>query len=543
MSESRPTSPSLVGGPDVALVGPELEENLSLRYLCSALENAGHSTVILPLDGSGDVRGVRDAILRLQPRFVGLSLAFQWRALDFFALAVALREGGYAGRIVGGGHFSAFTWKEILTEFPEIDALCRYEAEGTLVALVEAEDWSAVPGVALRAADGAPYETPLGSIPELSSLAWPDRRGDPVRCLGHNVASIVASRGCYARCAFCCIAAWHGRESTGVRFRVRRPEEVADEMAWLHHEKGTDIFIFHDDDFFVPGEGGLLRRLGSLADALEARGLRRFVSVVKARPNDVRPEVFRLMRDRLGLNRLFLGIETDAAQGLGTLARHVTREQNHAAMRVIDELGLYACFNLLVFDPDTTIASLEDNLAFMDRYAHLPFNFGRAELYAGTPLLERMQAEGRARGDWLGWDYRLHDPEIQRVFDLAMKVFYPRNFSAEAMANRLQGTRFDVEVAASLHADVWNPAWRSEAEALSHALGTDSAARLRRIIAFVRRGAGDDAELVAAESAGLASVDQGIRARASALEAEVRRTVGADCRHSRPRLPLPGVSP
>lgn len=529
----------------VALVGPELEENLGLRYIAAALERAGHPCAILPLDGTADVGAVRDAILATQPRIVGLSLAFQWRALDFFALAVALREAGYAGMIVGGGHFSAFTWREILTEFPEIDLLCRYEAEQTMVDLANVVDaggdWRSVGGLGGRADDGAPIETPLADGPAIDAFAWPDRRGEPMVCLGHPVAAMVASRGCYARCAFCCIAAWHGRESDGVRFRVRSVADVADEMAYLHHDKSVDIFIFHDDDFFVPGgRGGVIQRLTDLADALDARGVRRFVSVVKARPNDVKPDVFRLMRDRLGLNRLFLGVETDAVQGLATLDRRVSQAQNHAAMQICADLGLYTCFNLLMFDPDTTIASLEPNLAFMERYAHVPFNFGRAELYAGTPLLARMQVEGRARGDWVGWDYSLNDPSIQAVFDVTMKLFYDRNFAHDAVANRLQGTRFDVEVAASLHADRFRPEWRAEAEDCNRTLGLDSAAALRRIIRFVQdHGAdADPRPFIAAEGAHLREVERAVHARASDLEYTVRTEVGARCYHSRPRPPL-----
>ena len=32
----------------IALVGPELEENLGLRYMAASLESAGHSAAIVP---------------------------------------------------------------------------------------------------------------------------------------------------------------------------------------------------------------------------------------------------------------------------------------------------------------------------------------------------------------------------------------------------------------------------------------------------------------------------------------------------------------
>ena len=249
--------------------------------------------------------------------------------------------------------------------------------------------------------------------------------------------------------------------------------------------------------------------------------------MVKARPNDVTHQVFRAMRDRLGCIRVFLGVENDSAQGLSTLARRVDSSQNHAAMQVLGDLGLYVCFNLLVFDPDTTVESLERNLAFMERFGDSPFNFGRVELYAGTPLLERMQSEGRCQGDYLGWDYALANPEIQRTFELAMSCFFPRNFAAHALANRLMGTRFVVEVCRFFHPEAFRPEWLCEARALSRELARDSAAGLREIARFARSPGGEPASaaLVADLGGRLRRTEASVARRAFALERAVQESV------------------
>src|SRR4051794_16594718 len=94
----------------IALVGPEIEENLSLRYLAASLEAAGYRCEILPFAGEGEFGPVLTAILSAPepPVAVGISLAFQWRALDMLALAMALRENGYTGHVTLGGHFATF---------------------------------------------------------------------------------------------------------------------------------------------------------------------------------------------------------------------------------------------------------------------------------------------------------------------------------------------------------------------------------------------------------------------------------------------------
>src|ERR1044072_6839350 len=76
----------------IALVGPEFEENLSLRYLASSLSQAGYEAELLVLNRESDLPRIVDRIVHapVPPSLVGLSLAFQWRAKDFLALAMAL---------------------------------------------------------------------------------------------------------------------------------------------------------------------------------------------------------------------------------------------------------------------------------------------------------------------------------------------------------------------------------------------------------------------------------------------------------------------
>jgi radical SAM superfamily enzyme YgiQ (UPF0313 family) len=533
----------------VALVGPELEENLGLRYLASALALAGFQSRILVYSAPDDFSRVLQAIVNAprRPFLVALSLAVQFRAMEFLALATALREKGYAGHLTAGGHFGTFMAPQILADFPELDSICRHEAEEIIVELARALESGSplaeVRGLASRTPQGEPLVSPFRAPPDLSTVPWPDRRGEPQSCLGHRIATLVSSRGCYANCAFCCIAAWHEQTLPGKRYRARPLSDVAKEMAWLHHDHQVDIFIFHDDNFFVLDREESLARIVELSSHLREEGVGRFATVVKARPTDVHPEVLRAMQEQLGCVRVFLGVETHATRGLRTLRRGVKQPRNQAALELLESLGLYVCFNMLIFDPDTTRADLETNLAFMEEHADTPFNFGRAELYAGTPLLERMLEEGRCRGDYLGWDYSLASPEIQQVFDIAMQCFFERNFAAGAMANRLMGTRFDVEVCRFFHPDVYRAEWLSRAQQLSHTLALDSISGLRAIMEFVgRRAAGASSEEFADElSRRLRATEQSVRAAATALEQEVQTATGRRCVHYRP-VPRPELS-
>jgi anaerobic magnesium-protoporphyrin IX monomethyl ester cyclase len=523
------------GRAKVALVGPELEENLSLRYLASSLARAGHTTTIIPFNRERDLpRVIRDVVC---PRdggatadFVGLSLAFQWRARDFLGLAIALREAGYRGHVTTGGHFATFASKDILRDFPEIDTICRQESEETLVRLVNAvargQSVSELPGLAYRTSEGNIALTPEATLPDLVTLPRPDRRGKPASCLGHRFAPLVSSRGCYANCTFCCIAAWNEQSLPGKRYRLRDVEDVADEMVELQKERSVDIFVFHDDNFFVPGHQKNADRFNALADALEKRGIGPFATVVKARPTDVDPEVFGILRHRLRCIRTYVGIETDADQGLRTLRRWAKPTQNHAAIEIVRSLGLFTSFNMLIFDPDTTLESLSQNLDFMRFASDHIFNFTRVELYAGTPLLARMLAEGRCRGDYLMWDYDLSSPEVQRVYELSMRCFHKRNFGDLATSTLLMATRFDVEVAHHFHPEQFDGAWLTESKELTRVLGLDTVTGLARVMAHVTSGAQDDDALVADLDASMRKVERDVTDRTLALGRKVERTLG-----------------
>ncbi len=517
----------------IALVGPELEENLSLRYLSSSLAAAGFPCTILPFNHSDDLPAVLRALLDSgkRPALLGLSLSFQGRAIDFLALAVALRQHGYTGHITAGGHLGTFACREILRDFPEIDSICRHESEHTLVSLAAAlsagDDLSSIRGLAYRDSHGRITLTDLPLLPDLEQLPWPDRRGAPLDCLGHRMAPLVASRGCYGNCAFCCISAWHEQTMPGKRFRLRPVRDVADEMSQLHHERGIELFVFHDDNFFLPDRTQTLRRIETLADHLAERGVRSFATIVKARPNDLQPEIVAAMRERLGLIRIYVGIENASETGLRTLRRGIGPNENHRALELLDRLGVFACFNLLIFEPSTTVADLEANLSFMERHSTVPHNFGRVELYAGTPLLARLQVEGRAKGDYLAWDYQIADGSVQRIFELAMHCFYARNFADEAAPHRLMQTRFSVEIAAHFHPHAFHESWRAEAKRLTGLLTHDSVQGMREIIAFVKSGRQkrDEIEFALRLADRLRAAESRLQTAADALDREIENSI------------------
>jgi radical SAM superfamily enzyme YgiQ (UPF0313 family) len=122
------------------LIGAEVEENLSLRYVAAAARAAGHQVEVLPYEEVSQLPAVSRYVAFHAPDFVGMSVAFQHRGREFLALARRIRQDGYRGHLSAGGHFPTFAWRELLHRHAELDTIVRHDGEDTIVELLDALD-------------------------------------------------------------------------------------------------------------------------------------------------------------------------------------------------------------------------------------------------------------------------------------------------------------------------------------------------------------------------------------------------------------------
>jgi anaerobic magnesium-protoporphyrin IX monomethyl ester cyclase len=472
----------------VLLVGAELEENLALRYLAASVEKSGHSWDVATFDGWSDTGRVLDAVQRRRPDLIGLSVAFQRRAHEFGMLARTLRQAGYDGHVTAGGHFPTFAYRELLERYPEIDSVVRHEGEATLPELATAvaagrPDLASVDGLACRDDRGCIRTThPRALARDLDAVPLPKRFGAAPLHLGIPAAFLVGSRGCYGNCAFCCINAFT-RDAGGPKYRARSPENLADEIALLRRDRGARMLVFHDDDFFTRRPAPDRVRMRRLRESLERRGVDDVALVVKARPDDLDAEAFDEL-ERIGLLRVYIGIEAGCTQGLATLGRGVDLAANERALTFLRQRDVYACFNMLIFDPDTTLASLRQSLGFLRRHADVPMNFCRTEVYVGTPLEARLRAEGRLRGDVFGWDYAISDPATQRAFRVFSQAFLDRNFRCDGLMNSNLGLGYHLHLLRHFYPRLLTSSIRELTEHVVREVNLDCVEQMERIVQF-----------------------------------------------------------
>jgi radical SAM superfamily enzyme YgiQ (UPF0313 family) len=492
----------------IALVGAEIEENLAVAYIRGALEREGHLVRQIAFNAPEETEAVAGELAASGAEVAGLSMVFTRRARQFAALAARARELGFAGHIIAGGHFAAFNAERLLADVPAIDSVGLGEGEGIMCRLAAAlPRLEAVAGLVWRGPGGRLVRNPPAEKPaDLDALAEPVRRVPFDSYLGLALANMAGSRGCTHACAFCSIAAWH-RLCGGARFRLRSAARLADEMAGLWR-RGVRIFNFHDDNFILGSPAATRERVRELSRALRERGVGRIAFAIKARPDSVDEELFAELV-AMGLFRVFLGIEAGTAASLRELGRRQGLDDNRRSLEVVNRLGLHTCFNLLMLNPDSTLEDFAANVEFLRGHLDNPMNFCRTEVYAGTPLEERLRASGRLLEDYWGYDYRIAEPRAQQIFEAVYPAFGERCFG-------LCGVH-----CLSMTVDY-------EHQILGHFFGTVAGLR-RRVKEFVREVNLNTAEHLAA---GVAAVRAGLGSAAAArnFREELAGRVSADDR-------------
>ena len=409
----------------VMLVGFQNQGNLGLGYLAAVLRRHGYPVQVV------DIEQAPEEILRiaieLKPVLIGFSLIFQFFIDQYAALLYLLRKNGIDAHFTMGGHFPSLSYEQTLELVPELDSVVRFEGETTLIELVDAivagTGWREVHGIAFRHEDGIRLTKPRALLEDLDQLPYPDRDYEPEAVLGRSIMPILASRGCARTCSFCSIHTFY-RAAPGRIVRTRKPAEVVREMSLLHEERGTTIFLFQDDDF--PLFGQVWRRWANeFVDELERTGLaQKVIWKMNCRADAVDRDLFIRMRDA-GLYLVYMGLESGSEQGLETLHKQITVEQNLRAVNILKSIGLMFEYGFMLLDPSSTFESIRENIGFLRTILAdgcLPVTFCRMLPYDGTPIKDELVRTGRLRGDVCNPDYDFLDPRIGEFYEALTNV-------------------------------------------------------------------------------------------------------------------------
>lgn len=240
-----------------------------------------------------------------------------------------------------------------------------------------------------------------------------------------TIFSIRASRGCRARCSFCSYNAdvgggWHPR---GIR-------EVVDDIATVLDHADVRRIALSDADF---GGSDLecRHRAAELRAGLDDRGLAGRVGIALAtRPATLsRPALDDLAA--AGVDTILIGVETlDLAALQATFTKRHGRLGLTELARHADGNGIALVASYILWHPWQTLDGLArelDEILAFGRH-RVPQFLARSVLRVqpGTPVEQRLAAEGRLISGPFRRDFTFADPRVADVFS-ALSSWYDEN--------------------------------------------------------------------------------------------------------------------
>jgi anaerobic magnesium-protoporphyrin IX monomethyl ester cyclase len=425
-----------------------------------------------------------ERVTAFAPQIAGLSMVYSSRGREFCRLAQALRNDGYEGHLIAGGHFASFNCERLLQDFPAFDSVALGEGEETICALADnLEGASTIPGLCYRQSDGSIALNPSkGNADNLDRLPFP-KRATFRKYFDKPTAAILGSRGCWRNCAYCSISAWYKRVG-GKRFRVRSVDNIVAEMKELYSRHGVRIFEFLDDNFFLPNPESALHRFEALRRGLKREGVEGSAIAVHARPDSITYDSMRVVDD-MGLLGVGLGVDNASDNGLRNLNRECTLDQIRSSLQILGDFDVMVAYNILMFEPDTVMDDILTNLRFIERHMEYAFHVTSVKVLVGTGFEARLRAEGRLLGDPLGFHYRIKDRRSHVYWQIATHVLWRRNLGGSGLREFNRRIDFGLQMVRRFRPQGLTQTLRADVRSLIKQTNLDTYQRLCRMYDFV----------------------------------------------------------
>jgi anaerobic magnesium-protoporphyrin IX monomethyl ester cyclase len=239
-------------------------------------------------------------------------------------------------RIVYGGVYPTYHWREILAEEPYVSAIVRGEGEETARRLMRALEHGApldgVDGIAFMGPKGPQATRPASVIRDLDAYRVGWELIDHARySYWGGLRAVVAqfSRGCPHLCTYC------GQRGFWTRWRHRDPVKFAKELARLHREHGVRVINFADENPTVSKKAWRAFLEALIAEDVD------LILVGSTRADDiVRDADILPLYKKAGWDRFLLGLEHTDATTLDLIRKGATVATDREAIRLLRRHGI-----------------------------------------------------------------------------------------------------------------------------------------------------------------------------------------------------------
>lgn len=288
------------------------------------------------------------------------------------------------------GAHAAILPTETLKASPAIDWVGRKEFDFTCKEVAEDRPLAEVTGLSYRDRDGRiRHNAERELIQNMDVLPWVAdvyRRDLQIEkyfigYLLHPYVSLYTGRGCPAQCTFCLWPQTIG----GHKYRVRSPQNVADEMAYLKKLFPQVREFFFDDDTFTAN----LPRAREIARKLAPLGI---TWSCNSRAN-LDADTIRSFKDS-GLRLFLVGYESGNADILQRIKKGVTLEEMRRFTRACHQAGVVIHGTFILGLPVETPETIENTIRFAQELDVFSLQVSLAAPYPGTELYEMARQNG-----------------------------------------------------------------------------------------------------------------------------------------------------
>jgi hopanoid biosynthesis associated radical SAM protein HpnJ len=277
-----------------------------------------------------------------------------------------------------------------LASAPAVDFVCREEFDYTCLEVSQGKPLGQIAGLCYRDVNGKVIHTPARTpIEDMDALPWVApvyQRNLKIEnyfigYLKHPYVSFYTGRGCKSRCTFCLWPQTVG----GHKYRVRSPENVIAEVAWIQKNMPQVREIFFDDDTFTD----LLPRAEQIARGLGKLGVTWSCNAKANVPYDT----LKVMRDN-GLRLLLVGYETGSDQILRNIKKGMRTDFARRFTRDCRALGITIHGTFILGLPGETRETIEQTIRFAKEINPHTIQVSLAAPYPGTELYRDAVANG-----------------------------------------------------------------------------------------------------------------------------------------------------
>ncbi len=288
------------------------------------------------------------------------------------------------------GAHTAVLPAETLKASRAIDWVGRKEFDYTCKDVAEGRPFETIAGLSYRDKEGKIKHNPeremianMDALPWVADVYKRDLKIEKyfIGYLLHPYVSLYTGRGCPAQCTFCLWPQTIG----GHKYRVRSPQNVADEMAYMKKLFPQVREFFFDDDTFTAN----LPRAREIAKKLAPLGL---TWSCNSRAN-LDYDTIKSFKDS-GLRLFLVGYESGNEQILRNIKKGVTLDEMRRFTKACHEAGVVVHGTFILGLPVETRETIEETIRFAQELDVFSMQVSLAAPYPGTELYEMARQNG-----------------------------------------------------------------------------------------------------------------------------------------------------